>query len=346
MTAGDDVEVWNLADGVPAVFGAQDIFNVVGRVREPERVASMTYVLNGAPRRSVAFAAGAPAGRLARTGDFNIDTITSEELRRENDLALHVRRVDRTEATRVISFPAVPLAPGKPAFRLDLSHARGPQEVGQVVDGRWRVVVDERGERCLEIARRDAGYDRIILFGSHAWTHGYAVSARLVVPAWTHHCHNVGLLFKWNPHERGDGDQLPTRWSTGLGYYAWPSPGLRLRVGVGVHVDREGRKLGDLVLAERPLSNIRRALGRPRRRLGLGPPPSQIVPGRQYRFHLRVAAGEYALAVWPAARRRPAQPQLVASAPLDRLPTGAVGLIVLNGAVRLYEFEVEPLAAA
>src|SRR5690606_18388724 len=103
------------------------------------------------------------------------------------------------------------------------------EEVGQVVEGPWRVATDPSGRRCLEVAPDGAGYDRIILFGSKGWTSGYEVLAR-IRPTRILGRHNLGLVYRWNPHEQGDGRRLPTTWSAGLALYRSYRPsGLKLR---------------------------------------------------------------------------------------------------------------------
>ncbi|MGH7414243.1 MAG: hypothetical protein ACREKJ_08585 [Candidatus Rokuibacteriota bacterium] len=346
MYETDRLEVWNLTPGVTARVGAQAVFNVLGRVKAPGRTEHLWYRLNESPERKVFFNRGPRnAGRLERPGDFNIDTIDPGELKPWNWLRLGILdEAAREEQEYEIGFPCSRLEDGAPRLRLDLEGIAHPQEVGQVVDGKWRVSRDERGRRCLEIRREDAGLDRIIVFGREDWTSSYEVTARLRVTAWTGVLHNVGLLFKWNAHLPGDGTWLPTQWSTGLAYYYSDCPGLRVRFGVDVHEDARGRKVGDYILKEAPLSSWRRWLATGARRVAPSSPWfPQVVAGRDYWFNARIRPDEYTLTVWKDGGRRPS-PQVVVEAPTDRLPRGAVGLIAHRCGVRMYEFEVSGVA--
>ncbi len=346
MYQTDDITVWNLTPGSAAVGGSQVIFNIVGRLHRTHQVAAFAYSLNEGPIRPIFFKRKhSRGGRLGSIGDFNIDTITLDQLRPYNTLVLRI--VDRSRRVRrhAIEFEYRPRDGAVPRFRLDLDRADSAEQVGQIIDGRWRVERDEEGVPCLQIRKEDAGYDRLIAFGRHDWTSGYEVTARLRVTSWTNlRYQNVGLIFKWNPHARGDGRHLPREWSTGLAYYAAMCPGLRLRFGVDVHLDDAGRKVGCHVLAEKPYSGWRRLVGFIKNealRLGKNP-VTQLRAGVSYNFRLRVHPRSYALTVWPSHEAEPA-PQLEVIDPPDLLPTGSVGIIAAHSAVNVYEFEVTPL---
>jgi hypothetical protein len=215
MYDSKDLEVWNLTPGGIAVFGAQKIFNVVGRAHSQGGQAILEYALNSGPKRPVNIG---NSPRMSRAGDFNIDTIDIADLRDENVLDLYVSSGSGT-SHHSIPFSARPIALGSPRFDLEFNRVSNIEEIGQVIDGRWLVSKDEDGAPCLEIRPEDAGYDRLIGFGRHDWTAGYEVNARIVVTRWTKRGYfNAGLTFKWNPHLRGDGTNLPTQWSTGLAY--------------------------------------------------------------------------------------------------------------------------------
>jgi len=353
MYETEDFEIWNLAPESTAVSGAQNIFNILGRLKHPESVKRFTYSVNGGPEREIFFKKSKNSSeRLMRPGDFNIDTVQVHELGGENVI---VFRVDTgAERTYDLRFSTRPYCDGVPSFRLDMSDANYSHEVGQVVDGRWLCGTDENSEPCLEIQKEDAGLDRIILFGRHNWTAGYEINATLSVTSWTHITHNVGLLFKWNSHRQGDGSSLPPEWSTGLGYYYSLSRGLRIRLGRDVHFDHNGNKRGDIVLKESPLSHYHylkgrmlkayRGVSRIMRKNGNGTknPFSQIIPGKRYCFNMVVDPEVYQLTVWEEGKKKPS-PQLVANNPEDILPNGSVGIIAYNCGVRIYSYEVSPV---
>jgi hypothetical protein len=339
MYESKELEVWNLTPGGTAVIGAQKIFNVVGRVRTQNGAAALEYVLNDGPRFPVNIGKSA---RLSRPGDFNIDTIALSDLRNDNVLDLYVSSGSDI-SHHSIPFYTKSTADRWPRFELEFDRVNNIEEIGQVIDGRWLVSKDDAGVPCLEIRPEDAGYDRLIGFGSHEWTTGYEVNARIIVTRWTKRGYfNTGLTFKWNPHLRGDGTNLPTQWSTGLAYYAAKCPGLRLRFGVNVHWSNN-EKVGSHVLKETHYSLWRRWAGLVRNEIfRIGDNPiTQLLPFVPYRFRLIVLPRAYRLTVWEEGTPEP-EPQLIVLEPKDLLPTGCVGLIACNCAMRVYEYAVRP----
>jgi hypothetical protein len=346
MVRTDQIEVWNLTDGGIARSGCVDIFNIVGNVHDPASVEEFAYQLNDGPELPVFFARRRePGARLSRAGDFSIDTIALADLGPTNRLSFRIRRAGGGDHRRKVHFRAAPFEEMQPRFRLDLDGARGAEQVGQVVEGPWRIGEDERGRRCLEIAPDDAGYDRIILFGREDWTTGYEVHARLAITRIVAH-HNIGLVFQWNPHERGDGTWLPKKWSSGLGYYCsyGEHPGIRIRFGVQAHYDESGRIRGEYLLAHRPLTTRRRVLfNRMKQKFRLSGWTTELRLHQDYCFRMHVHPKRFALTVWPAADPPP-PPQLVVDDPIAPLRQGAAGILAYHVGVRLYEFEVRPLS--
>lgn len=338
--SNNDLTIWNLHAGVPLRFGAQDIVNIVGRLSRPAEVAEFCYSLNDAPKKPIAFRRTHDASlRLVREGDFNIDTIDCHDIRPRNTLTFFISRTDNTSRRYTIDFPARPLTPDAHSYSLDLQGVDHPQEVAQIVDGHWKVVYNSNGERCITIAPEDAGYDRIILFDGAGHAPRQHVRARLRVVDWTRRRHNVGLLFRWQSHAGGDGYDLPTRWSTGLGYYYSHSRGLMLRFGVDVHYDSNGVKLGDYCLADTVFSSWRHAVnvaGKLARRAPVFP---QLTAGREYFFELCDEPDYCSLTVWPVGREQPA-PQLFVPDPPKLLPPGAFGVIAHYCSVEILDFEI------
>jgi len=357
MTSGDPrAEFWNLHCGVPAFIGAQNRLNVVGHVHNAGNLERMTWSLNGAsPYPAFVQDESMSARRLARPGDFNIDAIARSRLRERNRLMLTLHTRDGRALSQEMDFGVRTTAPArdesaKPRVFLDLDGVSYPEEVGQVVDGRWRVGTAPDGRRCLEIAPGDNGLDRVILFGKDSWTSGYTVRATLRVTRWIRKPCSVGVLFHWNPHLQGDGTSLPSSWSTGLGYFYSNCRGLRVRVGVDVHTDAAGIKHGDNVLAEAPLSRGWAAIDRwtsalarySGRRLRPRARFVQLRPGVDYVFELAVEPSRYALTVRRAGAHRPPAQVVVPDPPL-LLEGGAVGLIAHRCGVQVFNFEVKPL---
>ena len=344
MIDRETLEIWNLTEGQAALFGSVSIFNVVGRIKEPETVADVAYRLNGEgpvpiyvnrePRRS---------GRLRRPGDFNVDTIDIEQLKNDNELKIVIARQDGRIEEELIHFPAIPFDQERPAFALDLAKAHAAEGVGQIVEGHWRVSEDARGRRCLEIRPEDAGYDRIVLFGRREWSTNYELFAKLAITkiAGTH---NLGFVFKWNPHERGDGTYLPRKWSSGLAYYCsyGRKAGLRIRYGVEVYRDRQGKKQGDYLLGYKSTGLCSKVISGMPFLSRFSAHLTDLKVGPDYCMRLRVTPERYAFTTWLAEEDEP-EPQVVVDEPEERLENGSVGLLALQIAVRLFEFDVRPI---
>jgi hypothetical protein len=346
MVRTDQIAIWNLTDGGIARSGCVDIFNIVGNVADPASIEKFAYQLNDGPEVPIFFTRRTePGARLIRVGDFSIDTIALADLAPTNRLSFRIKRAGGGEHIQQIRFRPAPFEEMQPRFRLDLDGVRGAEQVGQVVEGPWRVAQDERGRRCLEIAPEDAGYDRIILFGRKDWTTGYEVHARVAITRIIGP-HNIGLVFQWNPHERGDGTWLPKKWSSGLGYYCsyGEDPGIRIRFGVQAHYDETGRIRGEYLLAHCPLTTRRQVLiNKIKHKARLSRWSTELRLHRDYSFRMLVHPKRFALTVWPAAGAEPT-PQLVVGDPVDPLRQGAVGILAYHVGVRLYEFAVRPLS--
>ena len=344
MFRTDDLEVWNLTHGGTARTGAVDIFNIVGRLHRPSDVGEFSYSLNDGPLTPVFFNRTSERdGRLTFPGDFNVDTVSLADLSTSNTLRLHIRRHSGGEIVSEIPFVCKEFADRDPRFTLDLEDVTAVEELGQVVEGLWQVGQDGHGRRCLEVTPENAGFDRVITFGRREWTTGYEIFARLAVTKLTSGSHNVGLVFKWNPHAQGDGTWLPRAWSSGLAYYrSYPPFGLRIRYGVKAQRDDSGFVHGDHVLAETPLSFWRRWANRLSRKAGLPRLVTELVVDRDYCFRMQVHPQRHALTCWFGDRKEP-RPQLIADKPVEHLAAGAVGIIAAEAGVRLYEFVVRPI---
>jgi hypothetical protein len=351
MYETDDIEVWNLSPGGVARCDAVSIFNVVGALKRPKEIREAHYSLNAGPEKPVFFERGKTTLRLGPPGEFNIDTIMSSSLREQNLLRFRILRTAGRTGIHELNFGARPFLDPSPRFKLDLSCPSNAEEVGQVVDGPWRVAEDDGGRRCLEIRPEEAGYDRIILFGRHDWTTGYELFARFSVTALTG-MHNVGLIFKWNPHKQGDGTWLPSQWSTGLGYYcSYGEPGVRIRFGVDVHRTEAGEKVGDYLLGHAHLNRLRYRRTWLVSKFWRRGQPSELKLYQDYLCRLRVHPDQYALTMWrPGASgmatdedRGEPVPQVIVDEPSDLLPRGSVGVIAHQVGIRLYEFEARPI---
>lgn len=353
MFTTDNIEVWNLTPGGVARSAAVTIFNVVGRLKHPQQIAAAYYRLNDEVERPIYFErerAELPL-RLSEPGDFNIDTILLSQLDTHNIIRFRIIRTDGCTAVEELSFRVHPFESAAPKFDLHFTAVSNPEEVGQTVEGPWQISIDEYGRRCLEVTPENAGYDRIILFGRHDWTTGYEILARFSVTSLIG-MHNIGLIFKWNPHKQGDGTWLPSQWSTGLGYYcSYGAPGLRIRFGVDVHRTALGEKVGDHLLGYAHLDRGRYWRTWIMNKFARADPPSELVLSTDYMCRLRVHPKQYSLSVWqspssPGAADQVAgepAPQVVVDQPHDLLPQGSVGFIAHQAGIRLYEYQARLL---
>jgi hypothetical protein len=96
-------------------------------------------------------------------------------------------------------------------------------------------------------------------------------------------------------------------------------------------------------MAQRPLTSRRRVMiNHIADRMRLNRKATELRLHQDYCFRVRVHPRQYALAVWQADTPEPA-PQLLVNDPVERLSTGAVGILAYQVGVRVSEFEVEPL---
>jgi hypothetical protein len=351
MFQSDDIEVWNLNPNVTALTGSQRIFNVVGKLKDPERTKNLFYSLNGGPEHKVFFnRSRKDSERLENVGDFNIDSIKSDTLKSINLLTFRVVQANNQEKICQIEFPTQKFSETEPIYTLDLRNVNYPQQVGQIVDGKWQVDKNQFGEPCLEIKELDAGYDRIILFGRHDWTTGYEVITRLCVKKWTGiREHGLGIGFKWNPHLQGNGDCLPLQWNTGLGLYYFPKtlslkPGVRISLSVDVHFDTDSNYVGETILSQGVFSFWRWAYGTLKAHVfRMKYPPGQITIGKHHWVKLLVQPSRYEFTVWKSGEKEPL-PQVIASDPNEQLIQGSVAIIAHHCALRVYELIIKPIS--
>jgi len=335
------IDVWNVHEGIPVYAEAQRIFNIVGNLRDVTDVSSLSYQLNDGPIIPIFFEQiDARPGRLERTGDFNIDTINTSQLKNHNSLSLIANLHRRGKVVRTLNFPRRRFKNGGQNFRLILEGKYYPEEVGQVVDGHWHISTLPNGKSCLELQTEHAGMDRIILLTDNGLETGYRISTVLNITAWTGNPHNVGIIFKWNPHLQGDGTELPMQWTTSLGYYCCAGRGLTIRTGIDVHVNEQGEKIGSHILGESSLSSWRYWVSCVLRKARIWTRPlPQIVKGRDYGFELLVGHDIHSLTVWEIGQKKP-QPQVSIRNPPNLLLSGAAGIIAHRCALRVYDFEV------
>jgi len=188
---------------------AQSDFNLVGEVSH--NVVSLSCSVNGvdAPwtlsigRSKDGFGDGR---RLARTGHFNAD-IPVDCLRfGENQVKLIAQTTWGRQVERVVTINRHAGCCSRP-LSIDWNGVEHPQDVGQCVDGEWRI---ENGA----LRTWHTGYDRIFLLGCVSWR-DYTVT----VPVTIHHVerqtgpfsgpNGLGILFRFTGHVIGGPRNFP-----------------------------------------------------------------------------------------------------------------------------------------
>lgn len=149
---GDTQRVGHLGD-------AQNDFNVLGHVESWRDLDTLRYTVNGTqywtPLSFRAFR------RLAVDGDFNADIPIAALKPGENTVAITARFLDGTVRERKLVVRKETGSSPLPC-RIEWRKIRDPQDVGQYVDGRWKLESD--GLRTVQVA-----YDRVFLIGDRTW---------------------------------------------------------------------------------------------------------------------------------------------------------------------------------
>lgn len=337
------IRLWTVPDGGILGTGLAEPVMLLGSVDGADALIDLEYDLNRTGPRPVVVRRpgdGPELRRLQNVGDFAVDALGSENLQRTgNHVLLRASYANGSTAEAEVRFDTVDLG-ASGTFRERIAAATAASEVGQVVDGRWSL---RRGAvPAIGVAEEDAGLDRIIMLGNPPRETDFAAELTVRVNRWTRARHNIGLLFGWEGHRLGDGaTSLPVEWTTGLAYYFSHCPGLRLRLGDDVHIDAAGRKVGDRVLGEAPVSWAARAMARVAERPTGGTGMRQLRPGVAYTFRTELRRDRWSLAVRPqGSRTRPPQLEVAVDAPP---PAGPLGVIAHYCSVDVLDFVTEEL---
>lgn len=164
------IEIWHgTQQNVGHLGDGQDDFNLMGRVREPEQLLSLQYTLNESIPVELNFRG---YRRLAADGHFNADIPIAALAHGPNTIELEGRFADGMVARQVVTLTrrfGSSLLP----MHIDWSEVADPQDVGQYVDGHWRL-----GDQGLRPAH--VGYDRLFLVGDRTWQ-DYQITAVVTV---------------------------------------------------------------------------------------------------------------------------------------------------------------------
>jgi hypothetical protein len=203
---GPAIDLWY---GSSQVFGKagipQRFVNVLGNVRDPDGIASLTYSLNGAA--ALPLSIGPDGRRLQRSGDFNVDVpyaglpATSTITIRASDTRSNVS----TETVQVQVDTGIASLP----YSIDWSSVAEVSDVAQIVDGKWLLGSD--GLRVLE-----PGYDRLVAIGElQQWTNYEAtveITLNQPLDVNTTYPPFIGLAMRWTGHFDWGGRQPWIGW--------------------------------------------------------------------------------------------------------------------------------------
>ncbi|MGH6901410.1 MAG: hypothetical protein ACREIR_01570, partial [Geminicoccaceae bacterium] len=152
------IEIWHGAQQKVGHLGnGQPDFNLMGRVEDPQNLLALQYTLNDSIPVELNFRA---YRRLAMDGHFNADIPIAALAPGRNTIEVQGRYADAV-ARQTVTLERLSGASPLPV-RIDWSGVSDPQDVGQYVDGHWRV-----GEDGLRPAH--LGYDRLFLIGDETW---------------------------------------------------------------------------------------------------------------------------------------------------------------------------------
>jgi len=160
------IEIWHGMDQKVGHLGeCQDDFNVLGMVSDVESLQVLTYSLNSGAAIELTVG-NDPSGfgdcrRLMRTGHFNADIPITSLRPGINTVLITAADTQGKITTATLNIEKRNGAYPMPVS-IDWEKVINPQDVGQYVDGEWRI--ENGGLRTMH-----TGYDRIFLIGEKSW---------------------------------------------------------------------------------------------------------------------------------------------------------------------------------
>ena len=153
------IEIWHgTQQRVGHLGNGQADFNLMGRVQDPQKLLALQYTLNDSIPVELNFRA---YRRLAMDGHFNADIPIAALAPGRNTIEVQGRFADGSVGRQTVTLERLSGASPLPVH-IDWSGVSDPQDVGQYVDGHWRV--GEDGLRPEHL-----GYDRLFLIGDETW---------------------------------------------------------------------------------------------------------------------------------------------------------------------------------
>jgi len=344
MFRDDSIEVWNLTSGGIVETGCQKVVTVVGRLLGWDFGTTAVYRLNGGPSMPIAVC-DMRLGRLCEIGDFGIDSICRDALLDgENSIEIEVRRsIQRARSISRLTFTPRRTRLPEPKFDLVIDSSQSVEEVGQVVDGRWSIGVDDRGAN-VRIAPGHEGYDRIVLFGDEAWDTNYEIITEFTIDGYPTPFSSFGPVFRWQPHVQGDGSHLPRAWTSALAIYSSGLRGLTLRSGLAVEYGADGSRSRHALHAARRASTPRATWSSVTARVPWIPHVPEFPVGRALQMRVAVCGSSTEVSIepsgWSGIQRSASIAGTLGEPPVN---DGAVGFLAAGCSVRIHRFEVRPI---
>jgi hypothetical protein len=198
------IEVWHgLEQRVGHLGDAQHDFNLLGRVPEADQLFALQYGVGDATPVELSFRA---YRRLAADGHFNADIPVASLAPGPNRITLEARFLDGSVARRVVTVNRLTGSTPLPVA-IDWAEVPDPQDVGQYVDGEWRL--DGHGLRPGHL-----GYDRLFLIGERDWQ-DYEVTAEVTLhgvaadTAPASGGNGLGVMLRFAGHSVGGARRFP-----------------------------------------------------------------------------------------------------------------------------------------
>ena len=168
--ASSRIEIWHGTEQKVGHLGrGQDDFNLMGRIENPRDLLSLQYALNGSIPVELNFRA---YRRVAMDGHFNADIPIAALAPGRNTVEIEGRFANGGVGRQTVTLDRRSGASPLPV-QIDWSTVSDPQDIGQYVDGHWRL-----GEDGLRPAHM--GYDRLFLIGDESWQ-DYQITAVVTI---------------------------------------------------------------------------------------------------------------------------------------------------------------------